>query len=577
VPKGDYNPAMNRLKQILTTWLNSKFLSILFYVALFIGVAQLAVLQLDWVSESAQRHLDSARKELALEVTKSVGAVLKELRFNLLNALANQPESQALFGRYQTIEYNRGWPQYPQDDVRTDLVAQFNEANAQATPSALVKSLDDLKKDNWIGLVEIDDRAYSLKIGQFRLHLFTLDADYLVQRVLLPAFKANLLSYDFVITENGSLLYSTLAEASDSLPDVSVSLSADLQLPPLQELNGELSFREIQSSLPRDSEEDDALRSSPDIFALYEQILKSLSTDQGNDQSQTGIVVSIYAPDRSLQASANRQRLLNSIFSTSVLFLLTITAIVLTLAIRKVRALHNRERDFIATISHELRTPLAVIRSAADNLNAGIVVKPESVNHYGRVIVRQSRRLERMIESTLFYSGLPQQSRVQLTVINSMDFFTELLGPLRQLTGDQGIKLLTELNVERADIAIDTDAVRQIIENLVMNAVIHGTADVGQSLIWLDIHVGQRMLTIVVADNGPGVPRDEQTKIFNAFTRGKRSRQEQLPGSGIGLNLILRTTELLGGGVQLQSPYIGNLGTQQQGALFTVELPLKGG
>jgi signal transduction histidine kinase len=553
--------------------INSQFLPIFFYVMLFVGVVVLGFLQFGWVSESAQRQLDSARKELALDVTKAIDAASNGYKQKLLQALADNPEQQPLFDHYLTIEYDRGWPHYSPDDVRFELVAKLDEAMAQPSPSVLVQAIKDLQQDERFTLVEVVDHHPTIEEGRFRIYLFTLDAEQLIQPELLDMLKISMPGCDFVISDRGEVFYSTLSGEPESAPEVRVSLFGGLPLPPLQRLDGELSFRESKFNRSVDSEGMDALLTSPDIFAFYERVLKLISTDN-NGQRQGGIVISVYAPDGSLKDSASRQRILNSLFSTSVLVLLAVTAIVLNLAIRKARALHDRERDFVATISHELRTPLAVIRSAADNLNAGIV-KSESVCRYGFEIIKQSKRLERMIESTLFYSGLPQQTCVQLAEVSSNSFFTDLLGPLRQLAIDKGIKLITEQNIQRPVMAIDTDAVRQIIENLILNAVIHGKPEVGQAVIWLDIEVRPKSLEISVADNGPGIPKDEQSKIFTAFTRGKRSKQEQHPGSGIGLNLILRTTRLLGGEVLLQSPYIGKLGTQQQGSLFQVELPLR--
>ncbi|TCS35696.1 sensor histidine kinase [Reinekea marinisedimentorum] len=555
--------------------INTQRLAIFFYPIVLGCVVVLGVLQLGWVSQASERQLDFAQKNMALEVTKAVDTLAKELHEQLLAALANNPESAELFSQYQRIEYDQGWPTYNAEDPRAAIVELITAEPGQSGLTSLLHQINRLQTDNRLALLQMNNTRGEPSGNRFTVHLITIDERAFINEHTIGLIKSNLQNYGFTLVNNGETLYSTLPSAPATAAEVEVAVISGVRVPVLQNADGTLQYRE--SRFNRQETPDNAensLLNSPDIFAFYDRVLNAISSDSHPEDSGSGLVIQIYAPEGPLKATAKKHRLLNSIVSTSILVLISITALVLLLATRKLQMLRDRERDFVATVSHELRTPLTVISSAADNLKAGIVSKPESINRYGEEIARQSKRLERMIESTLYYSGLPQQNRVELSLVDCEAYFSEVLAPLEQLTANQGIQFNVSIDCSVRQINIDTQAIRLIIENLVMNAVVHGKPDQGPGVIWLDISATKHQLHIGVADNGNGIPRNEHKQVFDAFARGKRSLEQQRPGSGLGLNLIARTTKLLGGEVSLHSPYTGKLGTQQHGAQFHIDLPL---
>jgi signal transduction histidine kinase len=108
-----------------------------------------------------------------------------------------------------------------------------------------------------------------------------------------------------------------------------------------------------------------------------------------------------------------------------------------------------------------------------------------------------------------------------------------------------------------------------------MNALIHATPDSDPAYIWLKVSQTLTELILSVADNGPGIPKKEQKQVFSPFVRGKRSEQNQKPGTGLGLSLIQRTVIILQGKITLHSPYQSDLGQTEKGCLFTVTLPIR--
>lgn len=113
-----------------------------------------------------------------------------------------------------------------------------------------------------------------------------------------------------------------------------------------------------------------------------------------------------------------------------------------------------------------------------------------------------------------------------------------------------------------------------MLSSLVTNAVRHG-GSVGRAAgVRASIRTEpDGFLVVSVEDDGPGIPRREQRRVFEPFYRGRRSLAEGRPGSGLGLFIVRRTAELVGGSVALQSPYVDVSGGEHAGCRFVVRLP----
>ncbi len=111
-------------------------------------------------------------------------------------------------------------------------------------------------------------------------------------------------------------------------------------------------------------------------------------------------------PSGSLERAVNAARTRNLIVSFSILAILGASMGLLVLTTRRSQRLAQQQMEFVATVSHELRTPLAVIRSAAQNLSAGVVHDADQARRYGDLIETEGRRLTDMVEQVLEYAGL---------------------------------------------------------------------------------------------------------------------------------------------------------------------------
>lgn len=224
------------------------------------------------------------------------------------------------------------------------------------------------------------------------------------------------------------------------------------------------------------------------------------------------------------------------------------------------------QMDFVAGVSHELRTPLSVIRTAAHNLTGGLVTNPKQIQRYGALIRDESERLTGIVEQVLRFAGAQSGHVIQVREPVSVDtLIDEALAATRRVTDEAGC--LVERTIEPAlpMILADPVAIRHALTNLVINA-----AKYGFSGGWIGVSARQAKggaVEISVADRGPGIAAEDQPHLFDPFYRGKRALEDQIHGTGLGLNLVKRIAEAHEGSVTLRSE--AGAGTE-----FTLRIPV---
>jgi signal transduction histidine kinase len=282
----------------------------------------------------------------------------------------------------------------------------------------------------------------------------------------------------------------------------------------------------------------------------------------------------VYYPRGALASAVRAQQALNIGVSLGILAVLLASVVVFSRLYRRSVVLRAREQEFVASMSHELRTPIAVIQATSENLSHGVVVDTTRLPRYAEVIHGQIRRLAGMVESILLYSGLETGRARQpvMTEIRLPPLVQEVVQSLEQLAERAASRISLSAPSLPASICSDPVAIRLILENLVVNAIQHaGSAEIGVAVS--PQPVGS--LSIVVEDDGAGIPPREHARVFEPFVRGDRSVRDQHPGSGLGLHLVRRVVALLGGRVTLESPYTRTEGTRTHGCRFTVVFPTR--
>jgi signal transduction histidine kinase len=270
----------------------------------------------------------------------------------------------------------------------------------------------------------------------------------------------------------------------------------------------------------------------------------------------------------SLDMAVNQARRRNLWLSFGILGVLGAGVCLIVINAQRSERLAAQQMDFVATVSHELRTPLAVIRSAAQNLSAGVVLDAAQAKKYGEVIDAEGRRLTDMVEQVLEYAGLSGDRRpLMARPVDAGAAAREALASCEALLPGDHFEIEVDVASDLPLIVADEGAIRRALQNLITNALKYG-AD-GR---WLGVSVRRGdtrrrdEVQITVADRGRGIDPADLPHIFEAFYRGRRAVDEQIHGNGLGLSLVKRIAEAHGGRVTVKS-------SPGEGTAFTIHLP----
>jgi len=273
----------------------------------------------------------------------------------------------------------------------------------------------------------------------------------------------------------------------------------------------------------------------------------------------------------SLKPDAAGKLILGSPYRFPVLLaLLAITAALVAVAFRQLRreaALARLRADFVSSVSHELRTPLAQIRMFAELLRMGWIRSVQEHTRSLDIIDQEARRLGHLVDKVLCFDRaergeaalMPEPTEIAPLVREVLEAFAPL-AKARQVS----VRLELDENVVAE---VDRGAMRQVLINLLDNAVKYGPT--GQTItVGLERPAGDGdSLKLWVEDEGPGIPASERVRIWEPFHRLERDSNSAVAGSGIGLALVRRLIAAHGGAVSVQSALAGG------GSRFIVEVP----
>ncbi len=228
--------------------------------------------------------------------------------------------------------------------------------------------------------------------------------------------------------------------------------------------------------------------------------------------------------------------------------------------------------EFVATVSHELRTPMTSIRGYTDVLLMGAAgALNENQAHFLNIIKSNTERLNILVNDLLDISRI-ESGRVTLSP-QALD--------LRELAEDVIEDVLRRSQEENKPMALSLDApkkiplvygdmerVRQVLSNLVFNSY-HYTPENGTITVHIHPLDGENQVQVDVEDNGVGIPREDQERIFERFYRGEHPLVLATPGTGLGLSIVKQIVEMHKGRIWMQSS-----GVPGEGSVFSFTLPL---
>lgn len=241
---------------------------------------------------------------------------------------------------------------------------------------------------------------------------------------------------------------------------------------------------------------------------------------------------------------------------------------VLLVAVRKEARANELKSEFISNVTHELKTPLSLIRMFGELLALGRSASPTTAREYAEIITRESDRLSRLIDNVLDFARIERgKAAYEFAPGNLTTVAERAVDLVRYRAEKAGIRLRTEIEPELPETLIDENAMTLVLLNLLENALKYGATEGGT--IEVRVTAADDHVELSVADQGPGIPLEEVSRVFDRFYRAKAVRSQSARGSGIGLSLVKHIVQAHGGRVQVDS----ELG---HGAMFRVAIPLRG-
>lgn len=236
----------------------------------------------------------------------------------------------------------------------------------------------------------------------------------------------------------------------------------------------------------------------------------------------------------------------------------------------QIRGMLEREKElselksrFVSIASHEFRTPLGGILTSATLIEKYPLTEdePKRAKHI-QTIKKSVKNLTSILNDFLSLDKLEQGKITSRAVeFNFIMFLEELIQDLRET--NQKHQIVVDHQISEIALYQDKDMIRNILLNLLSNAIKYSPEN---SVINLRAHVHEKDLVLEIQDQGIGIPKEDQKHLFERFFRA--NNVTNLQGTGLGLNIVKRYLDLIGGRIDFTS-------TENVGTVFTVSFPLE--
>jgi two-component system, OmpR family, phosphate regulon sensor histidine kinase PhoR len=240
--------------------------------------------------------------------------------------------------------------------------------------------------------------------------------------------------------------------------------------------------------------------------------------------------------------------------------------------ITELRRLENIRKDFVANVSHELRTPLTSIKGYVEALLDGGKDDPETSVRFLEIILKQSDRLNLILEDLLQLSKIESgQLQFKKEPLHIGSVIERTIAMIKPLAEKKQHRLRSQVAADLPLISGDEERLVQVLANLLDNAIKY-TPEGGQITVAARrispsrAEAPRTSIELTVTDTGIGIPEQDRPRVFERFYRVDKARSRELGGTGLGLAIVRHIVEGHGGQVWVE----GNMPT---GSRFIVRLP----
>lgn len=240
--------------------------------------------------------------------------------------------------------------------------------------------------------------------------------------------------------------------------------------------------------------------------------------------------------------------------------------LVLLQDLTQIRRSEMVRRDFISNISHELRTPLASLKALVETLHDGALEDPPAARRFLKQMEDEIDALTQMVQELLELSRLESgQAPLKMTLVDVAEIILPSVERLRPQAERAGLHLTVELSPDLPPVLADLDRARQVVTNLVHNAI-KFTPEGGSIVVRAEVeHEQPAFVLLSVRDTGVGIAPEDLPRIFERFYKADRARSGS--GTGLGLAIAKHVVQAHGGRIWAES-------AEGHGSTFYFTLPV---
>jgi two-component system phosphate regulon sensor histidine kinase PhoR len=242
-----------------------------------------------------------------------------------------------------------------------------------------------------------------------------------------------------------------------------------------------------------------------------------------------------------------------------------LTSVLLLLQdLTELRNLQTTRRDVIGNISHEFRTPLAGIKAMVETLRDGAVDDTEAARDFLARIDSEVDRLTQLVAELTELSRIETgKTGMKKEPLDLNQLVNEVISQLSPQAERQKIAISQDFTADLPSVPADRDRVRQVIANLVYNAIKFTPAG---GMITITSRALEDSVVVDIIDTGIGIPKEDLPRVFERFYKGDKARAGE--GTGMGLAIAKHVVEAHGGSIWVRSE-------EGNGSTFSFSLPLQ--
>lgn len=232
--------------------------------------------------------------------------------------------------------------------------------------------------------------------------------------------------------------------------------------------------------------------------------------------------------------------------------------------LRRLQTLDESRQEFVSNVSHELKTPLTSMKVLADSLMGQEDIPVELYREFMTDIGAEIDRENKIINDLLSLVKMDKSAgNINITSVQINELLERIMKRLRPITQKQNVELVME-SFRPVVAEVDEVKLTLALTNLIENAIKYNNPD---GWVHVSLNADHQNFFVTVEDNGIGIPKEAQNRIFERFYRVDKSHSREIGGTGLGLAIARNAIIMHRGAIKVHS-------MEGEGTTFTVRIPL---